>query len=145
MSAKMNKVVARRYFEEFLNRGNLSVADDISSSDVVYRGPLGVTLHGIDRLKRFFLMVRRAFPDLNYVAEEGIAEGNTVVSCFTMRGTFETEYQGLPGSGKPVSIVGVDIFRVTNGKIKEVQTFCDTYGQMQQLGLIPYLKKAEGG
>jgi steroid delta-isomerase-like uncharacterized protein len=117
MSARMNKAVARRYFEEFLNRGNLSVADDIFSSAVVYRGPLGVTLHGIDRLKRYFLMVRRAFPDLNYVAEEGIAEGDSVVSCFTMRGTFETEYQGLPGTGKSVSVAGVDIFRVTNGKI----------------------------
>lgn len=142
MSATMNKVVTRRYFEEFLNRGNLSVADDIFSKDVVYRGPLGVTLHGIDRLKRFFLMVRRAFPDLNYVAEEGIAEGDVVVSCFTMRGTFESEYRGLPGTRRPVSVVGVEIFRVANGKIKEVQTFCDTYDQMQQLGLIPHLKEA---
>jgi len=145
MSPIMNKAVARRYFEEFLNRGNLSMADDIFSKNVVYRGPLGVTLHGIDRMKRFFLMVHRAFPDLNYVADEGIAEGDAVVSRFTMRGTFETEYQGPPGTGRPVSVVGVEIFRVINGKIKEVQTFCDTYGQMQQLGLIPNLKKVEDG
>ena len=142
-SVKLNKAVARRYFEEFLNQGNLTVPDEICSMDVVYRGPFGVTLQGIDRLKQFFLMIRKSIPDLHYVAEEGIAEGEMVVSIFTMRGTFKVEHRGLPAEVRPFSSQGVEIFRIADGKIMEVRVFCDTYGQMQQLGLIPSLKKVE--
>lgn len=61
MSAEFNKVIARRYFEELLNQGKLKVAEEILSPEIVFRDPF-VTIHGIDRLKRFFLMVRKAFP-----------------------------------------------------------------------------------
>jgi len=41
MSQEMNKALAKRYFEEFLNQGNLSVADEILDTKVAYSGRLG--------------------------------------------------------------------------------------------------------
>jgi SnoaL-like domain len=67
MSAELNKVIARRYFDELLNQGKLKVAEEILSPEIVFYDPF-VTIHGIDRLNRFFLMVRKAFPDLHYTA-----------------------------------------------------------------------------
>jgi steroid delta-isomerase-like uncharacterized protein len=136
MSTEMNKALVRRYFEEFLNQGNLSVADDIFEANVVFRGPL-IAVDGVDRLKRFYLMIRKLFPDLHYVAEEGIAEGDKVVSCFSSRGTCLGDFQGTQLHGKRFSIMGVDVFRIRDGKITDVRSFFDTYDQMQQLGFIP--------
>jgi len=148
MSGESNKVIARRYFDELLNQGRLKVAEEILSPEIVFCDPF-VTIQGIDRLQRFFLMVRKTFPDLHYTAEPGIAEGDMVVSCFTSYGTFLGEshgwgaFQGTPSNGRKVSVKGVDIFQLRDGKITEVRAFYDTYDQMRQLGLIPSLGRAE--
>jgi steroid delta-isomerase-like uncharacterized protein len=144
MSAESNKAIVRRYFDELLNQGRLKVAEEILSPEIVFCDPFG-TFQGADRLQRFFLMVRKAFPDLHYTAEPGIAEDDVVVSCFTSYGTYLGEFhgfgafQGAPSSGRKVSVKGVSIFQIRDGKITEVRTFYDTYDQMRQLGLIPSL------
>ena len=136
MSLEVNKKLARRYFEEFLNQGNLCVADEICDAKVSYSGPFG-SIDGVDRLKRFFLMVRKALPDLHYVVEEGIADWDKVVHCFSSRGTCLGGFEGTKLSGRKVSIPGVDVFTIRNGKIAEVRCFWDTYSQMQQLDWVP--------
>jgi hypothetical protein len=60
MSAESNKALASRYFDELLNQGRLNVAEEILTPEIVLCDPL-VTIHGIDRLQRFLLMVRRLF------------------------------------------------------------------------------------
>lgn len=45
--------------------------------------------------------------------------------------TGEFEFLGLPATGKPVSIVGVYIFRIANGKIAELWGLGDTLSMMQ--------------
>jgi predicted ester cyclase len=136
MSLESNKALARRYFEELLNQGNLCVADEILDENVSYSGPF-VAIDGVDRLKRFFLMVRKAFPDLHYVAEDGIAEGDKVVSCFSSRGTCLGGVEGTEFHGRQFSVPGVNLFCIRNHRITEVRCFWDTYSQMQQLNWIP--------
>src|SRR5262249_40056065 len=111
MSADTNRTLARRYFEDFLNRGDLSVADEIFEPNVAFRAPF-VAFDDVDRLKRFFLLVRKTFPDLHYVAEEGVTERDIVVSCFSSRGTFVAEFEGSQSNGKRFSITGVLVFRI---------------------------------
>jgi steroid delta-isomerase-like uncharacterized protein len=144
MSTKDNKAIIGRYFDELLNQGKLKIAEEILSPGVVFCDPF-VTLYGVDRLQRFLVMVRKAFPDLHYTAEPAVAEGDIVVSCFTSYGTFLGEFHGfpefqnVPSSGRKVSVRGVDIFQICYGRITEVRAFYDTYDQMRQLGLIPSL------
>ena len=136
MSLEVNKALARRYFEEFLNQGNLCVADEIFDANVAYRSPF-VAIDGVDRLKRFFLMVRNAFPDLHYVVEKDIAEGDRVVNCFSSRGTCLGGFEGTQFSGRQFSVMGVSVLCIRDRKIAEVRSFWDTYSQMQQLHWIP--------
>ena len=136
MSLDVNKALARRYFEEFLNQGNLCVADEVCHENVAYRSPF-VSIDGVDRLKRFFLMIRKAFPDLHYVVEDNVAEGDRVVSCFSSRGTYLGGFEGTQLSGRQFSVMGVTVFRMDNGRITEVRSFCDTYTQMLQLHWMP--------
>jgi steroid delta-isomerase-like uncharacterized protein len=136
MSLEANKKLARRYFEEFLNQGNLCVADELCHANVAYRSPV-VSIDGADRLKRFFLMIRKAFPDLHYVVEDLVAEGDKVVSSFSSRGTCLGGFEGTPLSGRQFSVPGVTILCMHDGRISEVRSFWDIYTQMQQLHWMP--------
>ena len=136
MSLDVNKALARRYFEEFLNQGNLCVADEVCHESVAYRSPF-VSIDGVDRLKRFFLMIRKAFPDLHYVVEDNVAEANRVVCCFSSRGTYLGGFEGTQLSGRQFSVMGVTVFCVHHARITEVRSFWDIYTQMLQLHWMP--------
>ncbi len=51
---------------------------------------------------------------------------------------------GLPATGKKISLTGVDLFRISHGKIAEVRIYYDTLGLMQQLGVVPAPRKPQG-
>jgi predicted ester cyclase len=44
---------------------------------------------------------------------------------------------GLPATGKPITITGINIYRVANGKIVDYWHHEDMLGVMQQLGMVP--------
>ena len=56
-------------------------------------------------------------------------------------GTHKGEYMGVPGSGNPVEIGGIDILRMINGKAAERWGYFDDLKLMQQLGAMPGPKK----
>lgn len=79
--------------------------------------------------------------DIQWILEEQIAEGEKVVSRFTMTGTHDGDFLGISPTGKSVKVWGVVIDVVRDGKFAESRIIMDTMGLMQQLGTIP----SEGG
>jgi predicted ester cyclase len=60
-----------------------------------------------------------------------------VVVRWTTRGTHKGELMGIPATGKPVVVTGIDIFQISSGKVVESWINWDALGMMQQLGVIP--------
>ena len=56
---------------------------------------------------------------------------------FIAKGTHTKEFMGVPASGKQVSISGINIFRISGGKIVEHWVNYDATGLMQQIGAMP--------
>ena len=81
--------------------------------------------------------MRAAFPDIHWVLEEMVAEGDMVVSRFTWTGTHRGEFLGIPATGKAVNGKGVVIDRVKDGMMAESRILMDSLGLMQQLGVVP--------
>lgn len=50
--------------------------------------------------KQLFLMLRTAFPNLRFVIEDTVTEGNKVAVRLTARGRHEGAFLGLPPTGK---------------------------------------------
>ena len=121
------KAIARRYFDEILNKGSAAAIDAIVAPDVVFRNPPAV-IKGIADFKRLVASLRGAFPDLHFTLEDELAEGNKVATRWIMRGT-----QGT----RKVDVSGMDIFLIENGKIREVWVNMDTLTQAQQMGVVP--------
>ncbi len=137
MSTEQNKALARRFIEETISQGNMSVADEVVALDYVgHPTPPGVPA-GREGLKQVVTMYRSAFPDLKTTIHDIIAEGDKVVLHMTHSATHKGEFMGIPPTGKSASFGEIAILCFTEGKIVEYWGQTDMMGMMQQLGIIP--------
>ena len=82
-------------------------------------------------------MYLSALPDLQFTIDGQLAEGDQVATRWTSSGTHEGELMGIGPTGNRVTIEGIVIHRLADGKIQEGWWNWDTMGLMQQLGAIP--------
>ncbi len=133
-----NKAIVRRFFDEVWNQDDLAVADVVVTPDQVNHDPgLPGMPAGPEGLKYLVRTFRAAFPDLQFTVEDQVAEGDRVVTRWTMRGTNTGSFLGLPATGRSVAVSGINIDRLANGKLVEHWRSADQLGMLQQLGLIP--------
>lgn len=139
MSTEANKAIIRRLFKEAFEQGNLTMLDEIIAPNQVTGGPSAMPglPSGPEGTKMLITAYRNAFPDLRFTIDEQIAEGNTVVTRWTVLGTHKGELAGLPATGKAATVVGMGVDRIENGKIVESWGLFDQFGMLQQLGVIP--------
>jgi steroid delta-isomerase-like uncharacterized protein len=128
-----NKALARRSWEA---PDNLDVLDEIYAPDLVWHDP-GQDIQGIEEARQFVTMYKSAFPDLNATVEDTIAEGDKVVTRWTVRGTHQGEIEEFgPPTGRQMELKGITIHRIEGGKIVEEWNAYDNLSVMQQLGLV---------
>jgi steroid delta-isomerase-like uncharacterized protein len=138
MSTEQNKALAHRLVEELLNRGNMSVIDELFAPDFVEHEELPPEIPpGREAPKMMFTMLRSAFPDFKATIENLIAEGDKVVLHTTWTGTQKGEFMGVPPTGKRISIDVIDIVRIAGGKYVEHWGVMNSMAMMQQLGAMP--------
>jgi steroid delta-isomerase-like uncharacterized protein len=137
MSESENRAVVQRFLEEVINQGRLEQADEIVAEDFVELDPLPGQRQGREGLKEVIGMLRAAFPDMHWVVEEMIAEGEKVVTRFTWTGTQQGTFMGIPATGRNVVVKGVVIDRIVGGMMTDSRILMDTIGMMQQLGAMP--------
>ena len=137
MSESGNRAVIQRFLEEVINEGRLEQADEIVAEDFVELDPLPGQRQGREGLKEVIGMLRAAFPDMHWVVEEMIAEGEKVVTRFTWTGTQQGTFMGIPATGRSVVVKGVVIDRIVGSMMTDSRILMDTMGLMQQLGVIP--------
>lgn len=73
----------------------------------------------------------------HFAIDDVVAEGDRVVVRWTNTGTHVGEFAGIPATGKPFSIVGIDIYRVSEGLLVEHWHVIDQLAMLGQLGLLP--------
>jgi predicted ester cyclase len=74
------------------------------------------------------------FPDFRVTIDDMIAEGDRVVSRWTVRGTHQGELMGNAPTGNQVTFTGYLFDRISGGKIEEECVDYDTLHVMQQIG-----------
>ncbi len=132
-----NKQFMQRFVEEVINKKNLDAVNELVAEDFVEHIPFPGQGPGREGLKHALSIFLSAFPDLQWILEEQIAEGEKVVSRFTMTGTHRGEFLGIAPTGNPVNVWGVVIDVVRDDKFAESRIIMDTLGLMQQIGVIP--------
>lgn len=131
-----NKAIVRRYIEEIYNKRNLEIAGELVAENYInYAG--FQTVKGVEGLRQFVTMLGTAFPDAHETIEDQVAEGNKEVHRWIIRGTHQGDFLGIPPTGKQVSVTGITVAHIAEGKIAEEWTSADMMGLMQQLGVAP--------
>ena len=131
-----NKKIVQRYFDA-ANIGDLDALDDLLAPNVIDHSAYAGQAAGRDGFKEFFTLWRTAFPDLVYTIEDAIAEGDRVVIRWTGQGTHLGMYHHIAPTGKRVTMSGIQVNRLSSGKIVEDWTSSDELGLLRQLGAIP--------
>lgn len=136
MPTDENKAALRSLIAEFWNRGNTAVATELVAEDHVglerppeHQGRVG--------LIAINARLRTAFPDLEWTIEEQVAEADKVASYLVWRGTHLGVFQGIPPTGKRVTVPCMAIDYFVAGQCKKSRMLMDTMSLMQQLGVIP--------
>jgi len=80
-----------------------------------------------------------AFPDAQATVEDLLADGDKVVGSVSIRATDQGAFRGIAPTGKPIAVMGINIFRVANGKLVEHWGLTDRLAVVQQVGVVPPL------
>ena len=131
MSAADNKAIVERARQRWNAqdlRGYLALYDP----GAVLHGYPGVE-PGFDSIRRFYEAFCEAFPGSQLSFEDVIAEGDRIAIRFTLNGTHQGEFQGIPATGRSVSAPFVTVFDVANGSITSHRPYWDLAGFMAQL------------
>jgi steroid delta-isomerase-like uncharacterized protein len=140
MTPEENKAIRRRYYEEAWSTKDPSVLDRYISPSVVDHGTREAPVEGwdssIDGVKQRHAALYAAFPDAALAIEDMLADGDRVVTRFTVTGTHQGEFMGVPATGKQVSFGGIDSARMEDGMLMEHWLAVDMMGLLQQLGAV---------
>lgn len=136
-----NKAVVQRYWDGKWNERRPEILDELQTSDVVYHGT-SMNMNGIEEYKQVYSSFLSAFHDTQLEVEDLIAEGDKVMSRVSLHYTHKGELEGIPPTGKVITVSAFTVFRLVDGKIAEEWEIIDELGMMHQLGME--LKPEEG-
>jgi len=133
-----NKEIVRRLVNGVWADRNLAIVDELIAPDYVGHDPTQPEpIRGPEGYRQFVGMYQAAFEDGMVTIDDEIAEGDLVVTRWTGRGTHTGELMGIAPTGKEVTVSGITISRLANGKIAEDWELMDALGMMIQLGAVP--------
>jgi len=81
--------------------------------------------------------LRAAFPDARFTIDDMVGEGDKLADRYTISGTHQQPFLGIPATGKKVHLAGITIVRISGGKITKRWAVTDQLSLLQQLGALP--------
>lgn len=135
MSLEEIKQIARQFFDDIYNQGNLDGIDSLITPSFVYHAR-GEDVEGIENFKKWMSSDRAAFSDMKFTVVDSIAESGKVASTFVVEGTHEKEFRGIPPTHKKFETVGVTVFHFEGNKIKEAWIVVDGLSAALQIGVV---------
>ena len=136
MSAEDNKRVNLNWIQAFNERDWATEASIRTADYVAHMSGVPVPLDN-EGWNGFMAQFTEAFPDAQISVEASVAERDTVASRWTINGTHGGVFQGVPATGRLVSLQGCDFSRIVDGRVAEHWAQFDLVAVLQQIGALP--------
>lgn len=133
MSIETNKQMMLK-FVEFINTANEELSKVLISEDAIFYAPTNPEPYkGPSGYMEVLAMMRGGFPDIRWEIEEMVAEGDMIAVLFTLQGTHQGNFFGIPPTGKKVNVNAMNFYYFVNGKIVKEYGQPDIFGLLQQI------------
>jgi len=132
-----NKAIVTKLLDALWSKGQLSVVDELVSKDFVGYWPFRAEpVRGPVEYKELVSDMRKIFPDQTMKLLDTVSEGEKVVTRFEVTGTHRAEFLTIPATYKTLTVEGLAISRIENGKILETRVQMDTLSMLRGLGIV---------
>lgn len=142
MAAQKHEDVVRGFYEAVFNKGDQAALNDLVAADFVDHNPFPGQGPDREGLRQFVQTFRGPLPDLRVEIQDMIAQGDKIAVRWTARATHKGDFLQIPATGKQVTISGIDIMRIADGKIAEHWGHQDQLGFVREIGVLPALAMA---
>ena len=137
MSIENNKRLMT-HFVEFINTASELLSKELIAAEAKFFVP-GQTesLYGPIGYLNIINMMRSGFSDIQWELEDMVAEDNKIAARFTMRGTHNGPFFGMPATFRAIEVKAVNFYRFHNDQIIEEFGQPDLLTLLQQIGAVP--------
>jgi steroid delta-isomerase-like uncharacterized protein len=115
-----NERVVEAFLQDVINEHNGDHAINYLNPDMQWSGGTVGTVTGSANVAGLFAGVVAAFPDAHITINDIFAQGDQVVVRVVVSGTQDGPILGIPASGRFVQWDGVDVYRLSDGKISNI-------------------------
>jgi steroid delta-isomerase-like uncharacterized protein len=137
-SDKTTTEVARHFVQEAWGKGNLAVAEELLSPELIDHRARPGQKPGRAGFLDVLRLYHTAFQVRRFVPEKLIAQGREVADSWEMIAFHQDDFFGIPATGQLVTLSGADWYQVEKGKIVEIWHEQDVFGVMMELsGVLP--------
>jgi len=119
-SVKANERVVEAFLQDVVNEHNGDHAANYMNPDMQWYGGTVGTVTGRANVAGLFAGVVAAFPDAHITINDIFGQRDQVVVRVVVSGTQEGAILGIPASGRHVQWDGVDVYRLSHGKISNI-------------------------
>jgi steroid delta-isomerase-like uncharacterized protein len=132
MTTEQNKAVMRSFYDYF-DKGDLDGCFTVLSHDLrAYHGGMPGSMDR-DAFREFGAVFLAAFSDAKHTVHDQIAEGDRVATRGTWSAVHSGTFNGIPATGRRVSIDIQNFDRVVGGQIVEHRAYFDLAGLIAQV------------
>jgi predicted ester cyclase len=136
-----NKALVHEYLERVWNGRDVEALDDFYPSPHLSEREDSAErqLPSLEDAKEYIRHVQAAFPDLQVVIDDIIAEEDKVAVRTTWRSSYQEKFRDVtPSASEQVEATGNLIWRIADGKIVEMK---GTLGErtLEEIGLLEHL------
>src|SRR5207342_2828304 len=101
-----------KQFVQFINTADENLAQQLINPEAKFYVPgQNEPLQGPKGYLMIIAMMRGGFPDIQWTLEDIITENDKVAVRYTMKGTHQGTFFGVPATGKPISVQAINFYR----------------------------------
>jgi steroid delta-isomerase-like uncharacterized protein len=124
-------------FELAFRAGDQATIDELCDPGLVDHNPPAGHEPTLAAFKEKIAYMCSCFPDLNEDLQDIVASGDTVATRWVLTGSQQQDFMGVPASGQPIRVEGMNFYRLKDGRVTDIWTQFDGVSMMQQLGVVP--------
>ncbi len=134
-----NKALLKRFYKEVYVDWNMETADELLSPEFISHDWPKNGQKGPEAFRKYYKAFKKALPDAKYEVKDILADGDRVAVRWEMQGTYSEPFPGIDfaPAGQAVTLKGVAIYRIENGKLAERWVVSDLYELLKTMKETP--------